>query len=78
MKDNNILKYSRLCNDLIEDGEINGDFISTGNTKAFHRELIMYRNQVALLTDIQEGYYSSDYFEDTSCDEYGQIGRAHV
>ncbi|MDY3275646.1 MAG: hypothetical protein SOX33_07575 [Agathobacter sp.] len=71
MKDNNILKYSRLCNDLIEDGEITGDFISTGNTKAFHRELIMYRKQVALLTDIQEGYYSSDYFEDTSCDEYG-------
>ncbi|MDD7026407.1 MAG: hypothetical protein PUI46_04860 [Lachnospiraceae bacterium] len=71
MKDNKILKYSRLCNDLIEAGEINGDFISTGNTKVFHRELIMYRNQVALLTDIQEGYYSSDYFEDTSCDEYG-------
>ncbi|MBQ1172744.1 MAG: hypothetical protein IIX48_09150 [Lachnospiraceae bacterium] len=71
MKDNKILKYSRLCNDLIEAGEINGDFISTGNTKAFHRELITYRNQVVLLADIQEGYYSSDYFEDTSCDEYG-------
>lgn len=71
MKDNKILKYSNLCKKFIEDEEVDSNFISTGNTKAFHRELKTYHNQEKLLEDIQKGYDISDYFEDTSCEQYG-------
>lgn len=72
MQDNSVLKFSQICSDLLIDGNIDKSFIATSNIKSFNRDLEIYRNQIILLDDIEDGSYSSEYFEDDSIlDEFG-------
>lgn len=72
MQDNSVLKFSQICSDLLIDGNIDKSFIATSNIKSFNRDLEIYRNQIILLDDIEDGSYSSEYYEDDSIlDEFG-------
>ena len=72
MQDNSVVKFSQICSGLLIDGNIDKSFIATSNIKSFNRDLEIYRNQIILLDDIEDGSYSSEYYEDDSIlDEFG-------
>lgn len=78
MKENGVLMYSDICKRMLSNGDVDKQFISSGNQDEFKRDLNLYRNQIQCLADIENGSYGAWYFEEPAVrKEYG-IGISEV